>query len=738
MKAQTFRGLKGALKNTCKLRKEKLKMKRFFKAAIALIISAVMFIPQMAVGVFANADSNDQPQVIGFYSVTNTSGNAISSITSGSSFNLTLKLECASDTTGMTASKLIDSFQCYGSVDATPDSSNNKICVLTFERCAWSGGDKTFGFTAKLGNKSYSLSVPISECNEAVSEPDPEPTLAEPMFRINATDISTIRAGQNGAFTVKLDNMGSVKVTKILAEVTAPDDVIITMESNSQEIWNSPNNTEFTVYYTALNKITSAKQTFNISLRYYYTNGNAQQIGSATAAVNVPAEVTEEAAASGDPVVKITGQSFSNPIAAKSEYDYTLTLRNHGDVDVKDVYVALEGSDAIYFTNGTENGHIDTIPAGKTAELKVKLHTTDSISAIKQSVSATMTYSYTSGGVKKNGESTGNVTVIAKVSEDIGTVGGSAPNIIIKGYDIGAEQIPAGENFDLNLEVFNTNSAVKVENLIMTVSASDAINIFGGTNTFFYPSLAAGGTLAEKIPLKALATAATGISTINISFKFDYIKDGAATPASSEQSIFIPVYQPDKMSFEVNVPTYSVYPGNETYITTTYLNKGKSDISNVKAEIVGDIQALSTSKVIGNVAPGANGSFDFVVTPFMGGQCEFTIMITYEDAMMQEVTKEFPVSFMVEDMGGMDNPGFIDDPGFIDPGFEDPSAEDGGFPWVVLWIGIGVLVVGGIVTIIIVKKKKKKKSILTEADINWEDDDLEKVLSDSGKDKTKV
>lgn len=497
MKAQTFRGLKGALKNTCKLRKEKLKMKRFFKAAMGFIVSAALCIVKMSGTVFAAAPADNPPSVTGL-SVTNTSDNPISAIRSGSVFNLTLTLEHSGSLSGITAIKPMDSFQVSGDIEETVDS-NDKICTIKFNRCTWYGGEKSFGFKVSVGSSSYSLSVNIPQCQESTdTEPDPEPTLAEPMFRINATDISTIRAGQNGAFTVKLDNMGSVKVSKILAEVTAPDDVIITMESNSQEIWNSPNNTEFTVYYTALNKITSAKQTFNISLRYYYTNGNAQQIGSATAAVNVPAEVTEEAAASGDPVVKITGQSFSNPIAAKSEYDYTLTLRNHGDVDVKDVYVALEGSDAIYFTNGTENGHIDTIPAGKTAELKVKLHTTDSISAIKQSVSATMTYSYTSGGVKKNGESTGNVTVIAKVSEDIGTVGGSAPNIIIKGYDIGAEQIPAGENFDLNLEVFNTNSAVKVENLIMTVSASDAINIFGGTNTFFYPSLAAGGTLAEK------------------------------------------------------------------------------------------------------------------------------------------------------------------------------------------------------------------------------------------------
>ncbi len=570
----------------------------------------------------------------------------------------------------------------------------------------------------------------------------PEKTYAEPMFKINPKDVQTIRADSIGEFKIKIKNIGSIKVDRILAEITAPDEVILLDETGSQDIRFNVNSTEISVRYKALEKITSEKQVFNVSLKYYYTVNNSESIGSASAVINVPAKVTEGNVIN-EPVIKMTGQSLNDPIAAKSEYDYTLTFRNFGDVDVSDVYIALEGSGDIYFTGGTENGHIDTIKAGETANLKVKLHTADSIASLKQQITAAINYSYTFNNEKKNAESTGTVTVIAKVSEEADpTNSGSAPNIIVKEYDIGAEQIAAGESFNLNLDMFNTNSAVKVENLIMTVSAGESININGGTNTFFYPSMAAGGIISETIPLKALPTAATGITSINISFKYDYVKDGVSTPGNSEQSVFIPVYQPDKMNFEVSVPTYAVYPGNETYITTTYLNKGKSDISNVKAELVGDIQALSTSKVIGNVAPGANGTFDFVVTPFEGGMCEFTIKITYEDAMMEEITKEFPVSLTVEDMGMMEDPGMMD-PGMMDPGFEDPSMMEenqGGFPWIVLWIGIGVLVVAVIVVIIVVKKKKKKKNILTEADINWEDDDLEKVLSSgsSEKEKTKV
>ena len=227
-----------------------------------------------------------------------------------------------------------------------------------------------------------------------------------------------------------------------------------------------------------------------------------------------------------------------------------------------------------------------------------------------------------------------------------------------------------------------------------------------------------GGAVSEKLTLRALPTANTGISTVSVSFKYDYLDNGNRMTATCEQSIFIPVYQPDKMTFEAKAPTYQIFEGNEAYINVSYINKGRCDISNVRAEIVGDVNALSTSKVIGNVAAGANGSFDFIVTPYMSGECSFTILFTYDDANMNEVSREIPVSFTVEAMM-WEEPMFPEDPGMI----EEPT-EEGGFPWIILWIGIGVVVVGGVIAIICVVRHKKKKAKSAEDDIDWEDDSV--------------
>lgn len=543
-----------------------------------------------------------------------------------------------------------------------------------------------------------------------------EPADSAPI-KVTTNDKNEIVAGEEGFFTINVKNIGSEDVTKVFVDTTTSEDIILSEDSVSQEaIGIIPNSSlNFTIRYTALEKLSDTKQNFEIKIRY---KSNGEE-GELTHSVSIPVKEAEDLS----PTLKMFGQTDNLMIEKQSEYEYTLTVRNYGSIAVSNVNLFFDASDSLYFIDGTETASIAEIPANTSAQVKVKFRTSDTISSIKQSIGAHITYSYAVGKVIKNAETDSSVTVIANIpkeeeKDDPVEIEDAAPNIIIKSYDIGAEQIAAGDSFDLNVTFLNTSSVTGVENIILTVNAGGSINIFGGTNTFYYSQLGAGGTISETIPLKTLATAETGTATISLNLKYDYISKDDRQTSNTEQTIFVPVFQPDKMSFEVAVPTYSITVGSEAYVTTTYINKGRSEISNVKAEIVGDVGALSTSKVIGTVQPGGNGSFDFIITPYMAGMCEFTIKITYDDATLEEVVKEYPVSFPVEEMY---DPGWIEpDPGWGDDPIEP---EQSGFPWVILWIGIGVLVVGGVVTLIIVLNiKKKKKKALTEADINWEDE----------------
>ncbi len=563
--------------------------------------------------------------------------------------------------------------------------------------------DKTFTMLAPIGESMAPLPVVTLK------------TLPQP-----------IESGTKYRYYVNIENRGDIAMENVRINIKGSDSVIIVDGTDVAFIdkIKAGSDKSASFYFMTTAEITASNQYITASVAYDYTSaaGRREQ-------TEYTAQLSLDAKLSGAPVLKLFGDSSIPSISEDREYEYTLTVKNLSDRAVRDLSIDFTSSDALFFVDGTDYAFVESIAANGSAEVTVKFRTLENISSIRQTITAAMSFVYgrTSAEMKAEAQSTVNL-----IAED--AAGGSstaAPNVIIGSYDMGAEQIAAGDAFDLNLSFYNTSSEIAVENVIMTINAGGDLTIYGGGNTYFYPTLSAGGEIAEIIPLRALATAMTGTSTVGISFKYDYVDGDQRNTVTAEQTIFVPIYQPDKMTFEVKSPTYSVFSGNETYITVSYLNKGRSDIGNVKAEIVGDVGALSTSKIIGNIAPGGNGTFDFIVIPYMGGECSFSIKFTYEDATLTEVIKEIPVSFMVEEMVWED-PGYTDFPMTM----EGDGSGEGGFPWIILWIGIGIVAVGGIVTVIcVVRHKKKKKSRLTEADINWEDDldDLESVLNDKSK-----
>lgn len=528
-----------------------------------------------------------------------------------------------------------------------------------------------------------------------------------------------ITTGSKYTQDVYIDNKGGTDMENITVTLRGSEKIIVSSETANAFIEKiaAGEQGKIKVTYTTAAEFTDANQSLTVSLAYS---------GDQTAETVIPLDSKITAAETTAPVVRMTGSGPSSAVVADTTYDYTLTFTNYGKVDVNDFYAELTASDSIVMVDNSDFIHISSIKPGKSASAKVSFKTTDPITSTKQSITAKMTYNYGTSSSSAQGTSEGHVEIVADVPDNnnSGDSKSAVPNVIIGSYDIGAEQIAAGDAFTMDLQFYNTNNSVPIENLILTISAGEGVNIGNGVNTYFYPSLEAGGKIEQPIELKALTTAETGVSQITIGFKYDYMHDDTRSTAESSQAVFIPIYQPDKMSFEVSPPTYEVYTGNETYITTTYLNRGRSTISNVKAELVGDVEALSTSKVVGNVEAGKNGSFDFVVIPQMGGECSFTIKITYEDSAYNEVTKELPVKFNVQEMGGMDFP--IDDfP--IDDGMV--PEEESKFPLPLLFVIIGVVLAGGAVAVIlIVRRKKKKNKPLTEKDIDWEDD-LDDLLS---------
>ena len=627
-----------------------------------------------------------------------------------------------------------------------------------------------------------------------------------------------LEAGKTYRKGFYISNIGKADMTNITIKVSSSDGLIINAASVNTfaDSIKAGKKKKFVVDFSTAAELTSLNQTITIDVEYYYDKDGILTPDSKSGAVIMNSQVSTA------PTLRISGTKQEEALVSDKDYDYIINVKNYGDITVKNVFVDFTATEAFYFLNGTESAFIESIPAGATVPVTVKFHTVSDITSAKQGITAEMKYSYGRNSSVLQGSGSSSIVIIAAPNRsENGTTNSAAPNLIIGRYDIGADQIAAGEVFTLDLDFYNTSSETAIENIVMTINASGDLSIYGGSSSFYYPNMSAAGTGSESVQLRALPTAVTGTSSVSVNFKYDYLVGDSRTTMTTEQTIYVPLYQPDKMTFSISKPTYDIYSGNEVYLTLSYLNKGRADAANVKVEIVtdtsgntgsgdnaiddgmnggmmdgiaaygaagisslpnysaakmmavddgfavddgmGDVAAdmgtledttgmdggmsdfgdggmsdysdpgytaLNTEKVIGNVQAGANGTADFVVTPYRAGEITVLFRITYEDSNMNEIVKELPVTLNVIEQQWIE-------PDYPTISSEDVTGDEGGFPWIWVFIGGGVLIAAAVVVIIVVVHKKRKNGKkLTADDIDWEDE-FDNDQSDS-KDKTKV
>ena len=279
------------------------------------------------------------------------------------------------------------------------------------------------------------------------------------------------------------------------------------------------------------------------------------------------------------------------------------------------------------------------------------------------------------------------------------------PHIIVSQYDYGTTQVSAGQVIDLNLSFENTSTQYDLDNIVMKITTPDGFSITSSSNTYHFDHLDVGESISKTISMQANPNAEAQSYAINIEFSFQYIANDTRKSGESSESISIPVTQPDRFSVdEIQVPT-SLYVGDEYNLSINFVNKGKTQVYNVTAELRGNMQNSGERNFIGNVASGAEESADFYVTPTEAGKMEGEVVISYEDASMnvREVTRPFTI--MVEEMPYVD-PG-IDFP-VVDPQpIEEPSLFT--VQNVVLFVvAAGVAGATGYMTVLKIKAKRSE------------------------------
>ena len=463
------------------------------------------------------------------------------------------------------------------------------------------------------------------------------------------------------------------------------------------------NSLSFTVYYQE-NGVETTNQTFNLTVSECVPYTEPEK--------PTPVEIPE-------PHAIFSSDAASGSIAAGEGKVISIYIQNVGSTTMRSPMVTVTPSDGLMITDSQSAYTLNDIRPNQSGVVMVSVKAVDKIASASQSLSAKLDFYYDNGtNATASGSASGSVNVPAKVTEDKKdeeTIASPTPIVILSKYNYGGSSVAAGSSTNLSFSFTNTSKKLKIENVMLTVTGGTDLMLNGSTNTFYFDSVAAGGSKSVTVPMKAAQLISASAQEVQIAVTYEYVDQNARKSGSASLSLSVPLYQPDRFELSEPKTAYTGYVGEETSLTIDYVNKGKSAINNVEATISGDIDTPTAYQRVGTIDGGKNGTIAFAVTPQLEGENQVKIVITYEDSNGN--TKERVFEASVEAMAYEPTDPGMDDPGMIDP---EPANT---FPWKYVVIAVVAALIVLLVVLRIRKKKAKQKAEQALWD-KWDEEEI--------------
>ncbi len=705
-----------------------------FCIILTAIISAV---PSTA---FAASTSN---LVVTSYIIANENDKAIASASKGQVVNILLTLKntdiktsSVKDAKDLDVSKLVDSFS-GGTITKEIRSSGDDPLEFTIKltKLTYSGSGKSL--KVMVGYKGLNLpydtvETAISELKEFEPPKDEQPTftpdtIPAPLVIVSRSNLAApMQPGTDVSITVTFKNVGTTPMRSPVASFSPSDSLSLNGGSSSFVMPDiaAGQAGSITISIHAADTVSSASQYLSVDLKFNYYNGSSTSQGSATDKVNIPAVVKTKDSIP-QPVVIVTRSPIAKPISSGEVISVTVSFKNAGKTALITPVASFSTSEALILQNDTSTFVLEDIAPGKSAAVTIKVKAAKDITSTTQSVGVDLKYSYDSGGTIAQGNTTDKVNISANTTSSTQT-DSPVPNLIISKFDYGGEPVAAGAKFILSFKISNTSARTGVENIVATIDSGDSFAMDGSTNTFFYKRLAAGGEQPQEVPMMALPAAKTGAHAVDITFKYEYIDNNKRSSSTATVKLSVPIFQPDR--FQISAPALpeTVTAGEEISLSLPYVNKGKSEVSNVEATIDGDVPTLLKTQNLGNFESGKSGNIGFSITPDKAGEISFILKVSYEDSNQQTKTREFPVKLTVKEAAPEMPEGDVP---------TEPEGGSGTVKWII--IAAVVLLAGG-GTVLLIIKKKKKKAAESSSNSSWDSWDDEDSMADFQSDEFEV
>ncbi len=464
------------------------------------------------------------------------------------------------------------------------------------------------------------------------------------------------------------------------------------------------NSLSFTVYYINEDGSDAGNQTFSLTVSECVPYAEPEK----PTPVEIPA-----------PHAIFSSDAAMSSIAAGESKIISIYVKNVGTTTMRTPMVTVTPSEGLMITDSQSAYTLDDIRPNQSGVVLVSVKAVDKIASASQSLKVDASFYYDNGtSATSSGSASGSVNVPATVTKDGQNEEGVAsptPIVILSKYNYGGSSVAAGSSTNLSFSFTNTSKKLKIENVMLTVTGGTDLMLNGSTNTFYFDSVAAGGSKSVTVPMKAAQLISASAQEVQIAVTYEYVDQNARKSGSASLSLSVPLYQPDRFELSEPKTAYTGYVGEETSLTIDYVNKGKSAISNVEATISGDIDSPTPYQRVGTIDGGKNGTIAFAVTPQLEGENQVKIVITYEDSNGNTKERVFEASVEAMAYEPMD-PG-MDDPGMIDP---EPAST---FPWKYVIIAVVAALVVLLVVLRIRKKKAKQKAEQALWD-KWDEEEI--------------
>lgn len=475
--------------------------------------------------------------------------------------------------------------------------------------------------------------------------------------------------------------------------------------SNLTYAGDSDKRLAFTIYYSSEDGLTSA-----------YQDGNTVPIRECVPYTEPKPEPEPTPETIPAPRAVFNSDGMVSAIAAGETKVITVYIQNAGTTAMRDPILTLKSSGSLLIM-GSQDYMLDDIRAGRDTAVNVTVKALDKVESQMQTIDALLSFYYDDGTQLTNGSASGSVNVLSAVSNDGQNedIASPTPIVILSKYNYGGSSVAAGSGTNLSFSFTNTSKKLAIENVMVTVTGGSDLMLNGSTNTFYFDSVAAGGSKSVTVPMKAAQLISASAQNVQIAVTYEYVDQNARKSGSATLSLSVPLYQPDRFDLSEPKTSYTGYVGEETSLTIDYVNKGKSAISNVDATISGDIDSPTPYQRVGTIDGGKNGTIAFAVTPQLEGENQVKIVITYEDSNGN--TKERVFEATVEAMAYEPADPGMDDPGMIDP---EPAST---FPWKYVIIAVVAALIVLLIVLRIRKKKAKQKAEQALWD-KWDEEEL--------------